>query len=354
MYENITYEKILKRMLERIPNDHDKREGSVIYDALAPAAIELQNMYVELDTVLNETFADTASRPNLIKRCAERSIKPESATFAIRRGEFNIDVPIGSRYSLNQLNYIVIEKIDDGVFKLQCETEGNVGNLESGTLIPIDYTSGLETATLTDVLIPGEDDEDTEVLRERYFNSFKAQSFGGNVADYKEKVNSLDGVGGVKVKRAWNGGGTVKLTIIDSTYNQPSDVLIASVQKAVDPLENQGEGLGIAPIDHIVTVVGCGKTTVNIQTKLSFQEGWNWDAVKPYVETAIDDYFKELSAMWESQDKNNLIVRISQIETRLLDVEGVLDVANTTLNGVAENLNIDSDNIPTRGVITNV
>ena len=44
MYEEVTYEEILERMLERVPDDMDKREGSLIYDALAPAAIELQIM----------------------------------------------------------------------------------------------------------------------------------------------------------------------------------------------------------------------------------------------------------------------------------------------------------------------
>lgn len=354
MFEDVTFESILQRMLDRIPNTFDKREGSIIYDALAPAAIELQNLYIQCDVVLNETFADTATRPYLVKRCAERGVPVKTATPAIRQGEFNINVPIGSRYSLNKLNYVVIEKISDKIFKLRCETAGNVGNLESGTLIPIDYIDGLQSATLTDILVPGEDDEDTEVLRQRYFDSYNSQSFGGNVAYYKQEVNSLDGVGGVKVKRAWNGGGTVKLTIINSTYDKPSDVLIASVQEAVDPLENQGEGLGIAPIDHVVTVVGCGETFVDIQTRLTFQEGWGWEAVKPYVEKTIDDYFKELSAAWEASDKNPLIVRISQLETRFLDVEGVMDVADTTLNGVAKNLTIDTNNIPTRGAVTNV
>lgn len=52
MYEEVTYEEILERMLERVPDDMDKREGSLIYDALAPAAIELQIMYIELDLSL--------------------------------------------------------------------------------------------------------------------------------------------------------------------------------------------------------------------------------------------------------------------------------------------------------------
>lgn len=355
MYEGVTYELILERMLDRVLEQNpniDTREGSIIYNALAPAAVELQNMYIQLDTILNESFADTETRDYLIKRCAERGVNVEEATYAVRQGEFNIDVPIGSRFSLNTLNYVVTEKISNGVFKLQCETAGYEGNVESGTLIPIDYIEGLQTAVLSDVLVPGEDEEDTEHLRQRYYNSLDSQAFGGNITDYKEKVNSLDGIGGVKVYPVWNGGGTVKLVIIDSTFSKPSTTLINAVQTAIDPTQNQGKGVGIAPIGHVVTVVGCDETTVNIETHITFQEGWSWEALKPYVEAAIDEYFKELSTEWDSN--SNLIVRISQIETRLLDLTGVLDIADTTLNGVAQNLTVAADNIPVRGDITNV
>ena len=358
MYEDVTYEIILDRMLDKVLEQNpniDTREGSIIYNALAPAAVELQNMYIQLDTILNESFADTETRDYLIKRCAERGVNVEKATYAIRQGEFtptSLEIPIGSRFSLDILNYAVTEKISDGIYKLKCETAGYDGNTESGTLIPIDYIEGLETATLTEVLVPGEDEEDTEHLRQRYFDSLDSQAFGGNVTDYKEKVNSLDGVGGVKVYPVWNGGGTVKLVLINSDYEKPSDVLIDNVQTAIDPTQNQGIGAGIAPIGHIVTVIGCDTTTVNISTKITFQDGWDWDAIKPYVENAVDEYFKELASDWA--DSDNLIVRISQIETRLLNLTGILDIADTTLNGDAHNLTIDADNIPVRGEITNV
>jgi len=48
MYDNINYDLILNRMLDRVPSSFDKREGSIIYDALAPAAMELMGMYIEL------------------------------------------------------------------------------------------------------------------------------------------------------------------------------------------------------------------------------------------------------------------------------------------------------------------
>lgn len=358
MYEDVTYEVILDRMLDRVLEQNpniDTREGSIIYNALAPAAVELQNMYIQLDTILNESFADTQTRDYLIKRCAEMGVNVEAATYAIRKGEFtptSLAIPIGSRFSLGILNYVVEEKIEDGAYKLKCETVGYDGNVESGTLIPIGYIEGLETASLTDVLIPGEDEEDTEHLRQRYFDSLDSQAFGGNVTDYKEKTNALDGVGGVKVYPVWNGGGTVKLVIINSDYETPSSTLVNNVQTAIDPTQNQGVGAGIAPIGHIVTVVGCGKTTVDVATHITFQEGWNWEALKPYAEQAIDDYFKELASEWASAE--NLIVRISQIEIRLLNLTGVLDIADTTLNNVAQNLTVSADNIPIRGEVGSV
>ncbi len=101
MYEYMTFEVILQRMLDKVPNTVDKREGSVIYDALAPAALELALAYIEADVILNETFADTASRQYLTKRAAERGIIPEAAIKAILKGEFSMNVPIGSRYSLD-------------------------------------------------------------------------------------------------------------------------------------------------------------------------------------------------------------------------------------------------------------
>jgi len=349
MYENITYEIILQRMLSAIPPTIDKREGSIIYNALAPAAVELQSMYIEFDVILNETYADTASRPYLIKRAAERGITPDQATYAILKGEFNIDVAIGARFSLDNLNYVVTEKINTGIYELQCETIGTVGNSNFGTLIPIEYIQGLTSCELTELLIPGEDEEETEGLRAKYYNSLSSQSFGGNKADYSEEVNKISGIGGTKVYPVWNGGGTVKLVIINSEFGVPSTTLVNEVQETMDPVVNQGKGLGIAPIGHVVTVEGVTNQIISISTTITYQTGWSFADSKAYIEAAIDAYFLELNKTWAEND--NLIVRISQIETRLLNVAGVLDIANTTLNGVAENFLVSGNKIVVRGAV---
>ncbi|MES1045283.1 baseplate J/gp47 family protein [Heyndrickxia oleronia] len=351
MYEDITYEDLLQKKLDDVESGIDKREGSIIYNAFAGNSVEAQELYIALNTILNETFADTSSREYLIRRAAERGLKPFEATKARLKGVFNISIPIGSRFSLDDLNYEAIDKISENEFVMECETVGNVGNLHLGSLIPIEYIDGLTHAELTEVLIPGEDEEDTEVFRKRYFNSFNSQAFGGNIADYKEKVNALQGVGGVKVYRAWNGGGTVKLVIINSQFKKPTEALVNNLQEIIDPIGQQGDGVGIAPIDHVVTVFGVNESVINFEFNVTYQEGWTWADIKSYVEKAIDDYFIELSFGWEEADKNGLVVRISQIETRLLSIPGVVDIADTKLNNLQQNVVLDPDAIPIRGAL---
>ena len=64
-------------------NDVDKREGSIIFDAIAPVALELSQAYQALSMIVDESFADTASYQYLAKRAAERGLFPFESTHAI-------------------------------------------------------------------------------------------------------------------------------------------------------------------------------------------------------------------------------------------------------------------------------
>lgn len=353
MYEGQTYETILERLLS---NDCleglDTREGSVIYNALAPAAAELAKMYVSLEIFFQETFADTASLQYLMRRAEERGLEYRWATSAIVQGEFSpagADV-LNKRFACDDLIFGVTEQISPGIYKMECETAGEVGNLSAGTLIPIDYIEGLESANVAALITPGEDNETTESLRERFMKSLIPEAYGGNIADYKSKVNEISGIGGVKVYPVWNGGGTVKLTIITSDYSVPSAEQIDEVQTIIDPVQNSGQGLGVAPIGHIVTVTGATAVSVDISADITYSGSWTWEDVENYVAAAIDEYFLELAKEWDESD--NLIVRISQIESRLLGIEGVLDINGTAINSKKSNLSLGEDEIPVRGDIS--
>jgi len=395
MYENITYEEILKRMLARVSDKFDKREGSMIWDTHSPTAIELQILYIELDTILREAYGDTASREFLILRCKERGISPNPATKAILKGVFvpdSIDVS-GQRFNIGDVNYTVLEKTEKGWYQVECETAGNIGNQYLGTMIPVEYIRGLQTAELTEVLIPGKDEEDTEDLRQRYFGSFDEKAFGGNVHDYIEKTNKIAGVGKTKVTRVWNNGispvdmipsdevrtwyegisgsrsgeaaewlsavftaasgkklttgGTVLLTIINSEYGLASDTLVKNVQNEIDPEENAGDGYGIAPIGHVVTVKSADAVEVYVKADITFDTGYGWDNRQTLIENAISEYLLSLRKTWA--DAPYLIVRVSQIETRILGIPGIIDIRDTLINGSGENMTLGAYEIPVFG-----
>lgn len=400
-YTDMTYDRIMQRCLERVVTGVDKREGSIIYDALAPAAAELAILYSTFSGEMDRAFPDTARDIDLTNKAKERSVFRLPATCAVRKGVFTgpngyMDIPIGSRFSGGTVNYVASERISTGLYRMTCEEAGAAGNAYFGNLIPIDYIPNLSSATLSDILIPGEDEEDDDTLRARYLKSLKSESFGGNVAQYKEQVEKIPGVGAVKVFRVWNGGirpadlkppeetnewiaaltgvpdgikawlnavyaagannlltvgGKVKLTILDSEGAAPSDALVDEVQTAIDPEQNHGEGLGLAPIGHVVTVEGAGERAVDIAFALTLDTGYTYESITGAVRSAIESYFAELITGWA--DASALVVRVSQLESRILDVTGVLDITGTSINESTENLILTGTEIPVLGTVTN-
>jgi len=341
VFESETFEAIMERCLARVNPDVDKREGSIIYDALAPACAELAQVYIWIDEFLNETFADTASRDYLVRRAMERGLEPYAATKAVLKGVFNCAVPIGSRFNLDKLNYVVTELIDDEThtYKLQCETAGEEGNRYLGKMTPIEYIDGLTSAELTEVIIYGEDEEDTEVFRQRYLDSLNTQAFGGNIADYKQRVKAIDGVGQVRVYRAddWNGGGTVKLVITDSKNGVPTTELISSVQEEVDPIENTGKGNGFAPIGHIVTVAGVTSEGIDVGLEITLKSGYTLEALTPYITAKINNYFAELNATWENiydEGEECIEVVTSRLAGDVQSIPGISNISGITVGGV--------------------
>ena len=352
MFENQTYKAIMQRMLERVPDSMDKREGSVIWDALSPAELELA--YVYMDYVLLQAFADTQEREFLIRSAAERGITPDPASKAVLKGIFSpgtLDVK-GKRFSLGKLNYIALERIEgeDEAWTVECESAGVSGNQKFGSLIPIEYVDGLQSARLAELLIPGEDEQDTESLRAEYYASFSEIDYGGNIAGYLKMALDIPGVGAAKVTPAWRGGGTIEITILDADYNGATDTLIRSVQEIIDPKQD-GRGDGLAFIDHIVTVDTAAAETVNVVSSIEFESGYSWNEMQGAVTGVISEYFRELRKNWA--DADSIIVRVSQIESRILALEGVMDVSGTTLNGTAGNLTLDARAIPELGTVTN-
>lgn len=366
MFEDYSYDNLLAEMLSNVATDVDKREGSIIFDTLSPAALELANAYMGLDTILNNAFADSAERDYLVKIAKERGITPEDSTSAILKAEFNFNssdgnyigevVSTGDRFNLDKINYtlvaqmtnntdvditvtdndgnnIVVSKgnIVPGCWQIMCDTTGEEGNKHFGTLTPIVTISGLTKAEITELIIPGEEEEDTETFRQRYFDSINSDAFGGNRANYIKWVKEMEGVGQVKANRTPNGGGTVEIIITDSEGSPASDELINSVKEKLDPADSTGCGKGVAPIGHRVNVVGAKARGITINISVSLGYGYSKDSVKESIKQAVTQYFSELNSKFSSTD--NITVSSLQIISRVCNIEGITTIAQLNIEG---------------------
>ncbi len=402
MFEEYNFDALEDEMLSQVSDDFDKREGSVIYDATAPAALMMANFYIALDMAMNEVFADSASYYYLIKRAAERQLYPYEETCAVGKmivTPMDLEIPAGERFNLDALNYTVLGAVDgeQGAYRVQCETPGIEGNQQLGTLLPIEYVEGLESAELTEILIPGEDEEDVEAFRERYFSSFKNQAFSGNKADYISKVSSIDGVGSCKIVRMWKKGynpskfiptaainnwiqeqsaatvgaevyewlnmvydaainklltvgGTVKIIFLTSEYKAPSSILVQTVQQILDPNDTSGDGIGLAPVGHVVNVIGAKELKINYSLSIDYAKGYTFEDLKPSIENTIDSYHMELCQNWAKNDVT--VVRTSVVETLLLSLQGIEEVKKLEINNSASNLILADEEIPARGTVS--
>lgn len=353
MYEDKTYSALLQDVLNEVSAGVQTGEGYLVYNALSALAYELEKVYIQMNYIMNQSHADTADLEELVEIAKDRGIYQKKATHAYVEIKGNTVIPIGTRFSLKSFNYKIVEAINEVAYtyKAMCEETGTGPNNLTGELIAIDYVDGLEKAEITEVLINGEEDESRDALYARYLASFTSESFGGNIAQYKQYVNAIAGVGGCKVQPVWNGAGTVKVVAISSEHGACSEYLVQQIQTAACP--TQGSGYGFAPIDHDVTVVSVDAVKVNVTAKLSYMSGYSWSSLKDTVTEKISEYLKSLAAVWAAGDQSTkTTVYVAKLQAAVLDVPGVVDITDTQLNGATGNLILDWDQIPVVGEVS--
>lgn len=339
MYENITEEVILQRMMDRVPSSMDKREGSIIHDALAPTAIEHQLLYIDLDTFLREVFTDKASREYLVKRAAERNIIPHPATAAVWKASFTpkaLEVENGTRFNCDNLNLAVTRKIDDGIYELTCETAGSIGNGCQGKLIPINYVTGLETAELAELVIPGNDEEETEAFRERYLTILRKPSTSGNIYDYYNWAMACKGVGAAKIFPLAYGPGTVKVVIADEDKTAATPALLKVVKDYIEEMR---------PIGATVTIASAEEMPVNVMGRVKLKNGINLGEAQVAFRKAFDAFLKDNAF-------DISYVGYARIGNILLETAGVEDYTDLTINGYDHNIELTDEQIAVIGTVT--
>lgn len=362
-----SFEKIMTRMLanERLANV-DKRVGSIAYDSIAPCAMELAEVYAKMDILEEQTYLLSATGLNLDKKVYDYGVFRNKATKSQRIGNFqkyktdengdyvldsnndrilvDMEIPINSRFVVpedSETTFIYIGKID-GYYILECEQPGTKGNQHIGTILPLTPIADLINAKITSTYKFGEDEETDDELRNRTLNIINTESFGGNISDYIEKVNSIDGVGNTKVFPAWQFNGSVLLSIVDPQFNPVTEEFLKNVKEQIDPEENSGEGFGIAPIGHYVTITTPIKNEISITLSVELEADVTVSQIQEKIETELNKYFESVRKEF-GQDKTLAIYRARVIDS-VLNVREVLNVKNVLLNNIDEDIILNDVN----------
>lgn len=356
MYDDKDFETILKNMCGRVDEGISTEEGTLVNFALAPAAAELEEFYHNLEVAELNGSALTCDREHLILFGKENNLPIKTATNAVWLAEFNVSFEVGERFEAGDMTYVSREQVAEGKYYLECETPGTQGNKKpEDELLPIEFIEDYQTGELIELIKKAEDDEETEVYRERYLAERRQEyAVSGNRADYKKFIKEMAGVGGIKQERVKQQHKKIDTYILSSTWGRPSDDVVAAVQQAVDPKENQGDGEGKAPFWHVVDIYPVNTEEINISAEFEFSAGISFETVQQNIEDAADRYFVELNKTWEESGKNGLVVRVLKITEVMAKVEGVTDIRNLLLNGADENITLHKNAIPVRGQIENV
>lgn len=348
---------IKDRMLGRIGDDWRKEKGDFMHDAIDPSPLEIKQLEANQDEILKHSFAQFAEGSYLDLRLGEVGLTRGQATANKRTLSITADagvvIPAGHTLSTvvldhegNPLEFTVdaaatYEVMGSLDFAVTCKTVGEISNVPNGSeFILSPSIPGVRSITDLGTSIPGINTESDESAWQRYDFKVKNPDTGGNRNDYMRWAREIPGVEKVKVIPLWQGGGTVKVVIVDAQYQPASDILVNEVQNYLDP-GITGLGDGKAPCGAFVTVIKAGSVPITVEANVTWSEGADPEAAKASFTTAVEQYRKSLAF---SKTPNVAYNRIGAI---LSFTEGVENYSDLTLNGGTNDIIIGSEAIPT-------
>ncbi len=333
MFEEMTYEAILNDMLSRVTNDVDKREGSVIYDALAPCAYQLAQNYFNLNNFIDLVSGDTAVGVYLDRVVADYGITRKKATKAVRKVTANSTIPLGSRWGLGETTYVITGTLAEQSYTAQCEQAGETGNLFSGALLTLDNIPNV-TVILGDVITAGEEEERDDNLRARFYNQIQSPSTSGNADNYKKWALEVPGVGDAKVYPLWNGNGTVKVIIVDSNMSIDTGLEL--------PVYEHIEA--VRPIGATVTVTSPASKDITVSAKIKLDGTRLLQEVISSFTAGFTEYLR--GTIFEAY-----VVSYAKIGSILLATDGISDYSELLVNGGGSNVVIGETEMPMAGAV---
>lgn len=334
-YGSMTYEELVQAILDRVPSDVDKREGSIIYDAVAPCAYFLVQQNFQLDNFVDLVLPDKAEGEYLDRAVAAYGITRKDATPAVRKMVTSGETSLGTRWGISDLVYRVTDQLDTNQYEVTCETAGEIGNQYSGAMQPISNEVTGITAELTDIITAGTDRETDDALRSRFFVKVQIPATSGNAYHYQQWALEVPGTGAAKVFPLDDGPGTVTVLVVDDDM-EISSSLPATVAEYIET---------VRPIGATVTVESPETLTITISANVLLDGSREIADVKADFEAAAESFLK-------ASIFTNYRISYARLSALLLDVAGVEDFDGFTLNSGTGNVMIGDKQIPVLGTVS--
>ena len=343
MYEHITPEYIKADILERF-DLAATREGSYTNSLVSPIAHEIWKLYTGLEGVASMVFINEDSGP-YIDLAAEQygkyrkpgAIAHAEVTFT---GADGVLIPAGKVFlTADNLQYTLDSAVlisgGAGHGPLTAADIGTEYNVPAGAI----YRQLVNLSGITDIQSNaaegGTDRETDAALFRRYDKYRKRPPTSGNEAQYESWAEEVDGVGAAKVFSLWAGRGTVKVIIVGQ-HCEPVDSTI--VAKTVAHIESE------RPIGADVTVVSAAGYAIDVDAQAVLDTSTDAAAVTTAFKNAVAAYLESIAF----REYTVVYTRIGKI---LMDIPGVIDYVQLTVNGDVVNITIGPDEVPITGDI---
>ena len=357
-----TEENIMSRMLDKVPSDIDKSEGSFIWDAQAPVAFMLSEAALWAQELLRRGFASTAASdneayrsPELDLRAAEHGLTRREAVASsgsvLFTGKPGTVVPAGTYVATpadeisgeSSVEYVTTAEITmsdtgSGTAPIRAVIPGKRGNVPAGVIqVMMTSISGITSVTNPEPTKSGADIETDQSLLERFYAKVRSQGTSGNKAQYMQWANEIAGVGGVEVVPLWKGPGTVGMYVIDTDKRAASKDIVDAVQKYIDPTQD-GQGEGMAPAGPVITAMPAEEVKINISVKVqrTQEKPSTLDEIRQLIEDGVRTYLQQIAF-----NRKDPLVRYTRIAAVLLDIPIIVDYTDLAINGNTEQVNIE-------------
>lgn len=355
MYEDMTPEKIRKRILGRLTTDLQTREGSFTYDVIAAAAEEISEVYHSLDALLPAFYVDETSGPYIDKQAGTVGIVRKAGTAARCAVSFTgtdgAAIPAGAVYYTASglafyLEGSVTLRDGTGEGALIASEPGDAYNIAAGEVVTALRNYGGVTGFSNKAADGGADPETDAALLARYLERMRKPATSGNPWHYQRWAKEVEGIGAARIISKWNGPGTVKVIAADQDLQPATAAAVAACAAHIEAER---------PIGPSVTVEAAGMLEVTAAASVTLESGVDVSSVRTALEEAVRVYLKSLAAAafsgnvdlrLETLEAGNYEVLFNRIAFLLLSIPGVLDYTSLTLNGGTGNLTVPAGSVP--------